>query len=165
MQTGNCDEIIDPNVETICESYRARAKQGLLKYGVTTARSDLSVKDWIEHAKEESMDEAVYLQKLGDELEKRILTEVNRRLKLDAVSESTSLSMKQLRSAKKISQRKLGALVKLSQSKVCNIENGKCSPKIDDVEKIAVTLGVAVNILIEALLVTRQEYLKKNKKL
>ena len=41
-----------------------RAIVGKAKYNTTMERTDLSVLDWLIHAQEESMDHAVYLEKL-----------------------------------------------------------------------------------------------------
>lgn len=37
-------------------------------YGITLDRTDLSVKEWIDHAIEESLDHALYLQRIKDSL-------------------------------------------------------------------------------------------------
>ena len=44
-----------------------RAALGKAKYGVTMDRQDLSTLEWLQHAKEEAMDLAVYLEKLIQE--------------------------------------------------------------------------------------------------
>ena len=44
-----------------------RSKLGKAKYGVTMDREDLSTLEWLQHAKEEAMDLAVYLEKLIQE--------------------------------------------------------------------------------------------------
>ena len=52
--------------DRIVEQIRARQAAGALKYGTTMRRDDLSVGDWLQHAKEEMLDAAIYLQKLQD---------------------------------------------------------------------------------------------------
>jgi len=52
--------------EKIVEQIRARQAAGALKYGTTMRRDDLCVSDWLQHAKEEMLDAAIYLQKLQD---------------------------------------------------------------------------------------------------
>ena len=44
-----------------------RAKLGLAKYGVTVERTDLTRRQWLQHAQDEAMDLAVYLQRLIDD--------------------------------------------------------------------------------------------------
>jgi len=52
--------------DKIIAQIRARQAAGALKYGTTMRRDDLSVGDWLQHAKEEMLDAAIYLQKLQD---------------------------------------------------------------------------------------------------
>jgi hypothetical protein len=52
--------------DKIIDQIRARQAAGALKYGTTMRRDDLSVGDWLQHAKEEMLDAAIYLQKLQD---------------------------------------------------------------------------------------------------
>lgn len=61
----------DQNVEDLRQLLADRAAVGLKKYGVTTMRTDLSLRDWLQHALEEALDKAVYLRaairKIDDE--------------------------------------------------------------------------------------------------
>jgi hypothetical protein len=59
----------DMNVERLVFEHRRRVRHGFKKYGTTTDRNDLTLKEWVTHAKEEAMDQAVYLQKLESILE------------------------------------------------------------------------------------------------
>ena len=52
----------DSNVEAVREMLLQRSVVGLKKYGVTTDREDLGLEDWLQHALEETLDKAVYLQ-------------------------------------------------------------------------------------------------------
>jgi len=52
----------DANVEAVREKLRQRAEVGLRKYGVTTERTDMGLVDWLRHAQEEALDQAVYLE-------------------------------------------------------------------------------------------------------
>lgn len=54
----------DPNVTAVQQKLADRAAVGLLKYGVTTERTDLTRLDWLRHAQEEAMDFCIYLQVL-----------------------------------------------------------------------------------------------------
>ncbi len=49
---------------------QARAAVGMTKYGVTVTDNPLSRLEWLQHAKEEALDLAVYLQRLIED-EKR----------------------------------------------------------------------------------------------
>jgi hypothetical protein len=58
----------DTVVYRIASLLRSRSETGIRKYGTTLDRTDLEVKQWIDHAIEESLDHALYLMKLKDEL-------------------------------------------------------------------------------------------------
>ena len=55
--------------DKVIAQIKQRQAAGFLKYGTTMRRTDLSVHDWLQHAKEEMLDGAIYLQKLQDQLE------------------------------------------------------------------------------------------------
>jgi len=55
---------MDSVVTSIIEQFKSRAEMGKKKYGTDLDRTDLSVLDWIQHAKEEHMDSILYLEKL-----------------------------------------------------------------------------------------------------
>lgn len=54
----------DKNVEAVREKLLQRSLIGLMKYHVTTERTDLTRLEWLIHAQEEACDLAVYLQRL-----------------------------------------------------------------------------------------------------
>jgi len=54
----------DSIVDSIIDQFVERATFGKTKYGVDLDREDLSVLEWIEHAKQEHMDAILYLEKL-----------------------------------------------------------------------------------------------------
>ena len=60
----------DPIVEKNILMLRSRSAIGIQKYGVTLARDDLSLIDWLRHALEESLDLSNYLQAAITSLEK-----------------------------------------------------------------------------------------------
>jgi hypothetical protein len=60
----------DTIVFKIAQLLRSRSDTGIRKYGTTLDRTDLSVKQWIDHAIEECLDQALYLMKIKDELNK-----------------------------------------------------------------------------------------------
>jgi hypothetical protein len=57
-------QLPDQNVEAVRHKLAERAKRGLAKYGVTTERTDLTELQWLQHAQDELLDGAVYLEKL-----------------------------------------------------------------------------------------------------
>ena len=52
----------------IVQEILARAEHGFNKYGTTVERTDLTVGEWVQHAKEEAMDLAVYLERIRQRL-------------------------------------------------------------------------------------------------
>lgn len=58
----------DTVVYKIAYLLKVRSENGIRKYGVTMDRTDLTVKEWIDHAIEESLDHALYLQRIKDAL-------------------------------------------------------------------------------------------------
>ena len=60
---------MDKNVQAVRQKLANRAEFGMMKYGVSTERTDLSAKQWLIHAQEEAMDLAVYLQRLIDDID------------------------------------------------------------------------------------------------
>lgn len=68
-------EIAMTQVDNVVEAVRAdllqRSQVGIKKYGVTLERTDLSLRDWLQHAYEETLDQANYLKRAIMELDKR----------------------------------------------------------------------------------------------
>jgi hypothetical protein len=54
----------DSIVELVVQKFLQRSEFGIKKYGVTLDRTDLGLKDWIQHTQEELMDAILYLEKL-----------------------------------------------------------------------------------------------------
>jgi len=59
----------DPVIEQLVAELRRRSAVGLKKYGAPLSREDLSLKDWLQHALEETLDKAGYLQCAINKLE------------------------------------------------------------------------------------------------
>jgi len=55
--------IKDNIVEAVREDLLRRSQTGIKKYGTTLDRNDLYLKDWLQHAYEECLDQANYLKK------------------------------------------------------------------------------------------------------
>jgi hypothetical protein len=60
----------DSVIRAVCNDLQERSKVGIRKYGVTLDRSDLPLRDWLQHAYEETLDTANYLKKSIMELDK-----------------------------------------------------------------------------------------------
>ena len=57
--------------EMVIEKIRIRSLVGFNKYGVTMERTDLQHLDWLQHAQEEAMDLAVYLERCISDLKSK----------------------------------------------------------------------------------------------
>lgn len=51
----------------VCADIAARQRLGVAKYGKTVADNPLTLKEWLQHAYEECLDQAVYLKRAIDE--------------------------------------------------------------------------------------------------
>jgi hypothetical protein len=54
----------DSIVEAIRTQLKDRSDVGIRKYNTTLVRTDLSLLDWLEHAKQEALDFALYLERI-----------------------------------------------------------------------------------------------------
>lgn len=56
-----------PEFDSVVAAVRAdllrRSELGIAKYGMTLDRTDLSLRDWLQHAYEETLDQANYLKR------------------------------------------------------------------------------------------------------
>lgn len=56
-----------PELDSVVAAVRAdllrRSELGIAKYGMTLDRTDLSFRDWLQHAYEETLDQANYLKR------------------------------------------------------------------------------------------------------
>ena len=59
---------LDSIVTSIINQFTERSKKGKAKYGVDLDRTDLTLLEWIEHAKQEHMDAILYLEKIKQEI-------------------------------------------------------------------------------------------------
>ena len=55
---------LDSVVTSVINQFIERSEKGKAKYGVDLDRKDLSLLEWIEHAKQEHMDAILYLEKI-----------------------------------------------------------------------------------------------------
>ena len=61
----------DKIVLQVMNDLNDRSRIGVEKYGVTLERNDLSLKDWLQHAYEECLDQANYLKRAILEIENK----------------------------------------------------------------------------------------------
>lgn len=53
----------------VCEDIARRQQFGLHKYGTTVAENPLELRQWLKHAYEEALDQAIYLRRAMAELD------------------------------------------------------------------------------------------------
>tara|TARA_R110000822_G_scaffold96491_1_gene219590 strand:+ start:722 stop:958 length:237 start_codon:yes stop_codon:yes gene_type:complete len=58
----------DPIVATVMKRMSDRSVEGIKKYGETMMRSDIDTIAWIDHAIEELLDGAIYLERVKHDL-------------------------------------------------------------------------------------------------
>jgi hypothetical protein len=66
---------LDSIVSSIINQFTTRSLVGKKKYGVDLDRDDLTLLEWIEHAKQEHMDAILYLEKIKQIVELNELQE------------------------------------------------------------------------------------------
>jgi hypothetical protein len=54
----------------VCHDIEARQRMGFAKYGITVEENPLSLRDWLQHAYEETLDKAIYLKRAISEIDK-----------------------------------------------------------------------------------------------
>lgn len=56
--------------KNVCEDIARRQAFGLTKYGVSVADNPLNLRQWLQHAYEETLDQAIYLRRAIDQIDK-----------------------------------------------------------------------------------------------
>lgn len=56
--------------KAVCEDIARRQAMGIAKYGTTVEDNPLPLRDWLQHAYEETLDKAIYLKRAIAELDK-----------------------------------------------------------------------------------------------
>jgi hypothetical protein len=54
----------------VCADIEARQQLGMNKYGISVQDNPLSLREWLEHAYQECLDQAIYLRRAMQELDK-----------------------------------------------------------------------------------------------
>lgn len=57
----------------VCADIARRQLLGLVKYGISVEESPLTLREWLEHAYNETLDNAVYLRRAMDEMDRKLL--------------------------------------------------------------------------------------------
>lgn len=77
IQHGGCKASISTDLfsvsgveRDVCEDIAARQQAGIEKYGATVASNPAELREWLQHAYEESLDKAIYLKRAMREVGK-----------------------------------------------------------------------------------------------
>jgi hypothetical protein len=57
--------------QQVCQDILARQQVGIQKYGTTMASNPLPLREWLQHAYEECLDQALYLKRAMQEMDKK----------------------------------------------------------------------------------------------
>lgn len=57
--------------QRVCQDIAERQQKGIAKYGVTVESNPLTLRQWLQHAYEETLDKAVYLKRAIEEMDKQ----------------------------------------------------------------------------------------------
>lgn len=56
--------------QRVCQDITERQQKGIAKYGLTVEANPLTLRQWLQHAYEETLDKAVYLKRAMEEMDK-----------------------------------------------------------------------------------------------
>jgi len=56
----------------VCLDIMRRQQLGIVKYGTTVADNPLPLRDWLQHAYEETLDQAVYLRRAIEQIDREL---------------------------------------------------------------------------------------------
>ena len=69
----------------VCADIKRRQELGIAKYGTTVAQNPLDLRQWLQHAYEEKLDDAVYMKRAIQELDKIIDAGVAGAINIDQI--------------------------------------------------------------------------------
>lgn len=70
-QAYDPDAVVPSGTEArVCADIARRQQLGIAKYGTTVAKNPLELREWLQHAYEEMLDQVIYLRRAIEELDK-----------------------------------------------------------------------------------------------
>ena len=82
--TNQLHRLDDPMCSAIAEKMRLRSSVGVAKYGQSLAREDITLYDWLNHAQQEALDLAAYIEAIHHHHPSIDLMEMQERVLADA---------------------------------------------------------------------------------
>ena len=77
----------------VCADIKRRQELGIAKYGTTVAQNPLELRQWLQHAYEEKLDDAVYMKRAIQELDKIIDAGVASTINVDEIMAQVTSSL------------------------------------------------------------------------
>lgn len=77
----------------VCEDIKNRQQLGINKYGTTVAQNPLELRQWLQHSYEEKLDDAVYMKRAIQELDKIITAGVASSIDIDQIMNQVTSSL------------------------------------------------------------------------
>ena len=85
-------QILDTETQ-VCEDIKNRQQLGITKYGTTVASNPLELRQWLQHTYEEKLDDAVYMKRAIQELDKIIDAGVASSINVDQIMAQVTSSL------------------------------------------------------------------------
>ena len=83
-----------PDTETqVCADIKRRQELGIAKYGTTVAQNPLDLRQWLQHAYEEQLDNAIYTKRAIQELDKIIAAGMASAIDVDAITQQVTQAL------------------------------------------------------------------------
>ena len=77
----------------VCADIKRRQELGIAKYGTTVAQNPLELRQWLQHAYEEKLDDVVYMKRAIQELDKIIDAGVASAINVDQIMAQVTASL------------------------------------------------------------------------
>ena len=77
----------------VCADIMRRQELGIAKYGTTVASNPLELRQWLQHSYEEKLDDAVYMKRAIQELDKIIDAGVASAINVDQIMAQVTASL------------------------------------------------------------------------
>ena len=77
----------------VCADIKRRQELGIAKYGATVAQTPLELRQWLQHSYEEKLDDALYMKRAIQELDKIIAAGMASAIDVDAITEQVTKAL------------------------------------------------------------------------
>ena len=77
----------------VCADIKRRQELGIAKYGTTVAGNPLELRQWLQHAYEEKLDDAVYMKRAIQQLDKIIDAGVASAINVDQIMQQITQTL------------------------------------------------------------------------